>query len=59
MFALGIASSIVLALTGQPELGMVIVLPAGLLAATIFYVTLFFTFFDSFEPAIPPVLPEP
>jgi len=58
MFALGIVSSVALALTGQPEMGMVIMLPAALLAATVFYATLFFTFFDSFEPVIPPALPD-
>jgi hypothetical protein len=58
VFVFGMVSSIVLALFGQPELGMIIVMPAGLLAATIFYASLFFTFFDSFEPSGPPSLPE-
>ena len=58
IFAFGVVCSIVLALIGQPELGMVIVMPAGLLTATIFYATLFFTFFDSFEPSTPPAPPE-
>lgn len=58
VMALGVASTLLLALIGQPELAVFIIMPAGLLAATVFYATLFFTFFDSFEPSIPPTAPE-
>lgn len=53
LLAFGMAASLLLAAIGQPGWAGLIVMPAGLLFATVFYASLFFTFIDSFEASIP------
>lgn len=53
LLGFGMAASLLLAAIGQPQWAGLIVMPAGLLFATVFYASLFFTFVDSFEASIP------
>jgi hypothetical protein len=51
IFGFGIGSALLLGLLGVPQLTGVLALPAGLLFSTVFYVSLLFTFNDSFGDA--------
>ena len=44
----GIASGVLLAVVGAPQMLALVALPAGLMFSTAFYVSLYFTFADSF-----------
>lgn len=48
IFGFGLLSALLLGLLGVPQLAGVLALPAGLLFSTVFYVSLLFTFNDSF-----------
>lgn len=50
----GIASAVLMGLLGAGQLATLIALPAGLVFSTVFYVSLIFTFNDSFGSAAPP-----
>jgi hypothetical protein len=49
--AFGLGTALLLGLLGAPQLAGVLALPAGLLFSTVFYVSLLFTFNDSFGDA--------
>ncbi|MCU0970141.1 MAG: hypothetical protein MUF03_15265 [Rubrivivax sp.] len=57
MAAFGIVSALVFGLLGAPQVGVLLALPVGLLFTTVFYVSLIFSFTDSFGGT--PSLPEP
>lgn len=64
MLSLGVVSALLFGLLGMGQLGSTLALPLGLFLSTLFYVTLIFTFNDSFahEPddaAALPALPDP
>jgi hypothetical protein len=48
MLVFGIVTALVLGLVGLPQLAGVIGLPAGLMFSAVFYISLLFTFNDSF-----------
>jgi len=48
IFAFGFVSAVLLGLLGNSAMGPLVALPAGLLFSTVFYVSLLFTFNDSF-----------
>ena len=54
----GLITAIVFGLIGAPQLAGLIGVPAGLVFSTVFYISVLFTFNDSFGPAAPEALPE-
>jgi hypothetical protein len=51
IFGFGLFSALLMGLLGVPQLAGLIALPAGLIFSTVFYVSLWFTFHDSFGDA--------
>ena len=54
----GLITAIVFGLIGAPQLAGLIGVPAGLVFSTVFYISVLFTFNDSFGPAPTEALPE-
>jgi hypothetical protein len=51
LMGFGLVTTLIFALLGMPQLAGVAAMPAALLFSTVFYVSLYFTFADSFAPA--------
>lgn len=59
IFGFGLATALLLGLIGAAPLAGVLAMPAGLLFSTVFYVSLVFTFSDTFGPGGPGPADEP
>ena len=57
--AFGMAGSLLFALLGQPQLFAIVAVPLSLLFATVFYVSLYFTFADCFVASVGDASAEP